>query len=343
MRQVPARVPPVFADSRLMVYGFVTTLVPATIRLTASSAAGPVCFDVRVDPSDVRRGRTVATLAARERLRELEESPQWTRRRGSLQSRGASDVTAEIVALSKRYTLMSRETSFVAVEQRARPLVGEMQLRRVPVALTSGWGGLNQPASCAAPGMARASRAPAGSFMADLAPASARGPHDEDGAVLSHAVARVSSGIDRVRDVLGLFARRTTTSTGSPAPAPPRDRATAQMHALIGLQRADGSWDLTEELAVAIGQELAILERTRCAFAGAVADRCRWATALAIVWLQDHAAADEAEWRFLVRKALRWLESVPGSPDASVLMAAARDAVSGGGVSWGVSQLGVRS
>ena len=119
VRQVPARVPPVFADSRLMVYGFVTTLVPATIRLTASAAGGPVRFDVRVDPSDVRRGRTVPTPAARGRLRELEESPQWTQRRGSLQSRGASDVTAEIVALAKRYTLMSRETSFVAVEQRA--------------------------------------------------------------------------------------------------------------------------------------------------------------------------------------------------------------------------------
>ena len=100
------------------------------------------------------------------------------------------------------------------------------------------------------------------------------------------------------------------------------------MHALISLQRADGSWDLTEELAVAIGQELVILERARCACSGAIADRHQWATALAIVWLQDHAAADEAQWRFLVGKARRLLESLPGPPDASVLLAAAR----GGGV-----------
>ena len=157
--------------------------------------------------------------------------------------------------------------------------------------------------------------------MAHLAPASAHDPYEEDGAVLSHAVARVSRGIDRVRHVFGDFARRTTGSTGSTAPAPPRDRATAQMHALISLQRADGSWDLTEALAVAIGQELGILERARCAWSGAIADRRRWATALAIVWLQDHAAADEGQWRFLVGKARRWLESQPGPPDASVLLA----------------------
>ena len=101
-------------------------------------------FDVAFDASRVVSGRTVATLAARARIRELEESPEWTSARGSQQrDRKAVGATAEIIELSIRYGLMSRETSFVAVERRETPVLGDMQLRRIPTTLTSGWGGID--------------------------------------------------------------------------------------------------------------------------------------------------------------------------------------------------------
>ena len=138
--QAPLRNPPVFAGSRLVLYAFVDDLRPSTIRLSASAATGPLAFDVPLDPDDATTGRTIATLAARERIRELEEAPEWARARGSRQTRGENATTKEIVALSVRYGLMSRETSFVAIERRDTPVVGDVQLRRVPIALTSGWG-----------------------------------------------------------------------------------------------------------------------------------------------------------------------------------------------------------
>ena len=49
----------------------------------------------------------------------------------------------EIIALSIRYGLMSRETSFVAIERRDTPVIGDVKLRKVPIALTTGWGGLD--------------------------------------------------------------------------------------------------------------------------------------------------------------------------------------------------------
>jgi hypothetical protein len=61
-----------------------------------------------------------------------------TRQKG----RKASSASKEIVELSLRYGLISRETSFVAVERRETPVQGDIQLRRVPIALTSGWGGI---------------------------------------------------------------------------------------------------------------------------------------------------------------------------------------------------------
>ena len=101
--QAPTTVPPVFSGSRLIVYGLAQTIAPATITLTASSANGPVSFEVPVDPSAARPGTSIATLAARERIRELEESPEWMVRRGSRQARGSTRVGGDHRALETLY------------------------------------------------------------------------------------------------------------------------------------------------------------------------------------------------------------------------------------------------
>ena len=57
------------------------------------------------------------------RIRELEESPGWLAARGSRQQRSrTSDASREIIELAVRYSLISRETSFVAVERREQPV-----------------------------------------------------------------------------------------------------------------------------------------------------------------------------------------------------------------------------
>ena len=47
----------------------------------------------------------------------------------------------EIVRLAMEFGLSSRETSWVVVEKREVPLTEETSLRRVPIAITNGWGG----------------------------------------------------------------------------------------------------------------------------------------------------------------------------------------------------------
>ena len=85
------------------------------------------------------------------------------------------------------------------------------------------------------------------------------------------------------------------------------------MHALILLQQADGTWELTEELASIIGRDLdelrSVVNRTRDA------DVLRaWATALAVVWLSRNARGAEDEWRLLASKAQRWLARTASVP-----------------------------
>ena len=155
----PAAAPQIFRNQRLLVYGQVTGAMPTEMRLTANGPSGPLEWHVpiaaesrqAIPSSGTAQVGAIATLAARARIRELEESESWLASRGSQQrERRQSAVRQRIIDLSVRYSLLSRETSFVAIEPRATPLLGDMQLRRVPVALAHGWGGRES-----APPMAR--------------------------------------------------------------------------------------------------------------------------------------------------------------------------------------------
>ena len=116
-----------FAGGRLLVYGFVKGERPTSARLTANGVDGPLSFEVPLPHGSLEADRTVATLAARARIRELEEGSDWLSAHGSQQKdRKASISRQEIIALSMQYGVMSRETSFVAIERRETPVIGEV-------------------------------------------------------------------------------------------------------------------------------------------------------------------------------------------------------------------------
>lgn len=297
--QAPAKVPPVFAGGRLSVYGFVKDGRPATIRLVATGPTGQVAFEVPVPEPSGGSSRTVSSLAARARIRELEEG-DWAAARGSRQQgRKADAARSEIIALSIRHGLISRETSFVAVERRDTPVEGEVQLRRVPIALTSGWGG------------GRAPRGMPGSrpMIAAAAPGAMGMDMDMDMLQARPASRRRTGGR------AGIFLQRVIAPAAERIRPRARTRAASGMHALILLQAADGSWELTRELAAVIGKDLSRLEAAIRGASGPDAEvRAAWATALAITWLRLNAADAEDEWRLLADKAGAWLASVGVAP-----------------------------
>jgi hypothetical protein len=307
--RVPSTMPPVFTGSRFLSYGFVRELAsdakPMMVQLAGVSPSGPIAFDVEIDPARAVAGRTVAILAARARIRELEESPEWTTARGSLQrERKASGAVNEIIALSVRYGLMSRETSYVAVERRDVPVPGDVQLRRIPIALTTGWGdaamtGTRVFAPIATPSYARAADDDSGVAARNRPVAYSM----ETKSFPVGASSRASSLLSRLR-------RKPGTSAG-PAPAASAGSRPAGMHALVALQRADGSWDLTPEFAAVIGRDLRQLEPALAGVTGDAGEARRaWATALALAWLDKHARDGEDQWRLLAAKGRRWLTSV---------------------------------
>ncbi len=295
-RQAPHFVPPAFADGRVIVYGLGGGELPRQAVLKARGPSGDLEWRVAIDAQAAAEGTLVGTLAARALIRDLEEgmSPRHTRR-GSLQQRGKSAqarVDQEIVALAKAWTLASRHTSFVAVEQREVPSEGAATLVRVPIALQRGWGAQRPEAEILQSGAVMACPA---RFLRDSVSARrmVEAPlleHDEYADLACEGPLR--AGRDEDGD-----------EVAGPAPAQPGGTPGV----LVALQRFDGSWDLTEELAAFLGKKLGqLLARIDAQNHQA---RKALATALALAWLRLHAAADEDEWSLLAGKAQRWLDA----------------------------------
>lgn len=83
-------------------------------------------------------------LWARERIRDLEEGTTGISDRGSKQAQRKENIVREkIIEISKEFGVISRETSFIAIERRKEKdkTAGEVALRKVPVLLTRRWHG----------------------------------------------------------------------------------------------------------------------------------------------------------------------------------------------------------
>jgi Ca-activated chloride channel family protein len=312
--QAPSTVPPVFANGRLLIYGFLKQRRTDTVRaqLSANAPSGPISFDVVIDAAAARPGRVAGPLAARARIRELEESPAWISMRGSQQShRKTSAVTREIIELSLRYGVISRETSFVAVERRETPVEGEVQLRRVPVALAAGWGGTDQlrtgfvTASLSAPAMRAA------------------GPSVWAAATMKNRVLDTSTPFrlqddasDTFEDAADFQAAESTYYAPEPAQeAFVEDPLREQMMALIMLQRADGSWDVSNHLERIVGYDrvkrgLDVVD----AIPPLRGKHNVLATLIALAWFDRHAGHLHGEWEFVAAKGRQWLGQVFTDP-----------------------------
>ncbi|XP_045441379.1 von Willebrand factor A domain-containing protein 5A isoform X2 [Pipistrellus kuhlii] len=88
---------------------------------------------------------------------------------------------------------------------------------------------------------------------------------------------------------------------------------------LISLQKADGSWDLNEGLATALGMSLGDIQ---AALPVKSADSSGWATVLAVTWLHDKHKDKKGEWELLERKAVAWIHSHAGSARDGLVKAA---------------------
>jgi Ca-activated chloride channel homolog len=306
---VPSTLGPVFADEPLRAYGLMREAVSGTVTLHARGTAGPMSWSLDVGPADLVEGSIVGTLAARARIREIEEGGAWSPNRGSQQRERRQDrAVGEIIDLAMEFALASRETSWVAVQKREVPLTERASLRRVPLAITSGWGGQDVsplqavlgPDSTGLRGLGFVGEQPLAHMRstpgASMPPPTM--PIPSSRSVLGQVFGRPGQPVDH-QSILDLT---------KPSSARVLDR-------LVALQRADGSWDLTPELADVLGLSFEVLLQQLAHATGDPHEARRaLATALALACLIKEASSSANEWKLLAAKGSRWLTGVKAVP-----------------------------
>ena len=309
LRSTPAAdvLPPVFANEPVRVYAWIDELAAGRVTLRANGPTGPLAWSLDIDPRAVTPGRVVGTLAARARIRELEEGGKWTPSRGSRQrDRQGARVVGTIVQLATQYGLASRETSWVVVEHRDVVTNEPAVLRRVPIAIASGWGGADAMESAFAPVLQQ-----------DIT-----GQFDISALELSAPVQR-SLGRRQPGSVsrsLSRMVEKWLPSKRAPVSDPRIGHPGSSERVfdrVIALQRADGSWELDEALLVACGlsrEQLPTLEAL-VPSAASHEGRRAMATAIALTFLRHRAAHHRMEWALLARKADRYLAHVAVQPN----------------------------
>lgn len=331
--QAPHEVPPVFSDGRVLLFAKLEKLQAASVKLSAVGKDGPVSFSLSLDPAGAAEGTLVGTLWARRTIRDLEEGrSELHPRRGSRQARalGLKDekVKAEIVSLGTAWSLVSRHTSFVAVEERATPTEGEAQLRKVPVAITRGWHGLGEVRGrFARAALHRSAYLPAG-MSVPMPVACTPSRLDTQEIVLECSREAFDAPVATGRGIAPLEARRRLQEqaarllAGRLSARRPASPSTRPLDRLVALQGAHGAWLLDDALAKALGWKNA--KQLRKAFgrklSGEPEERAA-ATALALVWLERECQDSRDEWRILAEKGREWLDRTPEGADAWLALA----------------------
>jgi len=132
--QGPFRLPPLFLGGRLVVYAFLqngSETERGEVTLTAQSALKPWECKMSIDFGEADDGDLLHKLAAKTLIRDLEEGRSYMHNNEGGVIREKGDPTEETIRLSISYGILSKLTSFVAVEERDTPTEGTMVLREV--------------------------------------------------------------------------------------------------------------------------------------------------------------------------------------------------------------------
>ena len=317
VEQAPSVLPPLFACDPLTVFARIEDGSASELELRA----GGQRWSVAIDLEHAEAGGPIPTLWAREAIRELDD--ETSPRRGSSQQRPELDDKRRkrLVELGTRYQLLNSATSFVAVaardanDQTTQPA----QLRRIPVALTHGWGGGRHALAVAGGARAPVNLAP--SFVGRPAPmapgampASAPMARARFDAVASFAGPARAEAKGRHDTTLGVAARGTAATPAHTRYAPPPPPASVDhLFDVLMTQRADGSFARSAALDAWLGPE----RSKRLAVALAGSDERVAITALVLHELQRAHADREDEWRPAAAKARAWLATQPAKFDAS--------------------------
>ncbi len=132
-RLYPKRVPDLFLEQPLLVFGQISKGRTGKIHISARAGNEPYEATIAFDTSKATFHSGITTLWARNGVEEMMD--EWRHS----DEHGQSEIRSSIIAFAIRYRLVTRFTSLVAVEEVVANASGESKAVPVPTELPAGW------------------------------------------------------------------------------------------------------------------------------------------------------------------------------------------------------------
>ncbi|KAJ3335090.1 von Willebrand factor A domain-containing protein 5A, partial [Gonapodya sp. JEL0774] len=359
VQQAPFFAPPIYAGARYVCFAIIDPRLPdpTAIVITGHSVDGPMRVEVPVGDNAVVVGETgeggteevavLHTMAARTLVQDIEEGKSWMHRGQGEGAGGDVDEAvsrAEVVRLSKKYGIVSKYTSYVAVQivdgreratgmpqrivvpsRREAQLVDQTSVSAIQAIMHANIhsvvsrGDKLDAIEMRTDQLQAQSRQFAKSTKKSAGPSSFRVPPPSYGAPAQSYGSQTSQALDDALPMSPPLERNyrvaSTLSDGAipTRRAPPHYTPQQILAILVSLQNFDGSFPSDNRL---FGISLAI---TATPPAGRTPEE--WATAVAIALMQVRLAAQKDEWELMADKAVAWLDGRVGEKERKRLVA----------------------
>ena len=372
VQQIPSSLPPLFSGDRLVVYGVLKASGNKKsgsglneVRLTGNAEnddevdhiiqfASPATEDSWDTEARTEEGILLHQLAAKNSIQEKQDDVSESGDSGPRSEKAKSYV----ISISKSANVVSKLTSFVAVDKDSRePVSGP--LKKQVVNLDSMLDGMKLALSgpqnfCLAANVTGGGKAfgrppppPSGAvsaqskgFFSSLFGGSLKKGKGEK-AAHSHAalksvgVAAPEAKVEGESGSYKAFYPPTDMQIGSHSALPvsahsQKKKGSQSALSVISLQKASGSWDLTDQLvSLCDASRSDLIKGCLKEIAADTAEGARlWATALALVLLMGKYSDQKDEWEMIAEKGRKWLKkNLPGSLTLDQVLESAATAV----------------
>lgn len=343
MHQIPASLPALFSGDRLVVYGVLKASENENygsgvneVRLEGNAEnVDQVCHIIQFATPDVEdswdnEARTEGKvllhgLAAKNSIQEKQDDVNESSDSGPRTEKAKSYV----ISISKSANVISKWTSFVAVDKDSRePVCGPLQ-KRVPnyasmslfvgggrrAKITSLGGGSAFGAEAAqTKGFSFCARKKCGAIRKKLKVMKAAKSHPlkkSECLGAPQADADEESGSEIDDESFGVLSYKVSAYS-------PKQKDTQSLLSVISLQKASGSWNLTDQLvALCSTSRDDLIKGCPKEIAVTTAEgKLLWATALALVLLMGKYVDQKDEWEMIAEKGTKWLKKNLPSTDA---------------------------
>nr|XP_058965540.1 von Willebrand factor A domain-containing protein 5A-like [Pocillopora verrucosa] len=371
VQQIPSSLPPLFSGDRLVVYGVLKASGNKKngsgvneVRLTGNAEnddevdhiiqfASPATEDSWDTEARTEEGILLHQLAAKNSIQEKQDDVSESGDSGPRSEKAKSYV----ISISKSANVVSKLTSFVAVDKDSRePVSGP--LKKQVVNLESMQLGMKLALSgpqnfCLAANVTGGGKAfgrppppPSGAvsaqskgFFSSLFGGSLKKGKGEK-AAHSHAALKsvcLAAPEAKVEGESGSYMALSSSNMqiGSYSALPvsahsQKKKGSQSALSVISLQKASGSWDLTDQLvSLCDASRSDLIKGCLKEIAADTAEGARlWATALALVLLMGKYSDQKDEWEMIAEKGRKWLKkNLPGSLTLDQVLESAATAV----------------